>query len=136
MYTGYSFQPWINKSSISSGKSILEYSDATSRKYGIDQNITYNASVKRAKWNEAQHYWQIEYTRDGVELKLRCRFLFLCTGKAFLRKKSNYNLSVQVTIAMSLRILLSFKEARVSTVKLCILSFGPMISITQIRRSS
>jgi monooxygenase len=36
--------------------------------------------VKRATWDASLHYWKIEYIRDNVEVKMKCRFLFLCTG--------------------------------------------------------
>ena len=86
MYTfGYSFHPWRNKSAISDGKSILEYSHQTVMKYHINEHIQYKSSVRRAVWDGAQHMWKIDYTCDGVNKRMRCRFIFICTGRPVKR---------------------------------------------------
>jgi hypothetical protein len=42
---GFSFNPWTEKKTIAEAKLILNYLDATSKKFGIDQRIQFNTKV-------------------------------------------------------------------------------------------
>ena len=83
MYTlGYSFRPWTQPKAIADGLSILEYVRATSRAYGIDDKIRFKHHVKRASWSTTDAEWTVEAQRTdtGDVVRLRCNFLFMCSG--------------------------------------------------------
>src|SRR6188472_764659 len=82
MYTlGYSFRPWMSGQAIAAGDTILEYVRATARDHGIDRQIRFGHTVRRARWSERQARWTVEAQRaDGTVATFVCRFLFVCTG--------------------------------------------------------
>ena len=82
MYTlGYSFRPWTSGQAIAAGDTILEYVRATAREHGIDRQIRFGHTVRRARWSERQARWTVEAERaDGAVATFVCRFLFVCTG--------------------------------------------------------
>jgi len=83
MYTlGYSFRPWTAPKAIADGPSILEYVRDTARAYGIDDKIRFNHQVKRAFWSTPDAQWLVEAQRTdtGEIVRVRCNFLFMCSG--------------------------------------------------------
>ena len=83
MYTlGYSFRPWTAPKAIADGPSILEYVRATAREYGIDAKIRFKHRVKRAFWSTHDAQWTVEAERGDADdiVRLRCNFLFMCSG--------------------------------------------------------
>ncbi len=83
MYTlGFSFRPWTNPKAIADGPSILEYVRDTAAAYGIDKNIRFGHHVKRASWSTRDAQWTVEAMRTDTNerVRLRCNFLFMCSG--------------------------------------------------------
>ncbi|HUX23150.1 MAG TPA: NAD(P)/FAD-dependent oxidoreductase, partial [Burkholderiales bacterium] len=83
MYTlGYAFRPWTGEKSIADGPSILAYLRETARAYGIDRRIRFGHRVKRAAWSSQTAQWTVEVERiaSGETLRMRCNFLFMCSG--------------------------------------------------------
>lgn len=83
MYTfGFGWRPWPNAKAISDRESILRYLNDAVREQGIDRKIRFNHRVKRASWSTDDACWTVEYERRGSTEpeRLRCGFLFMCTG--------------------------------------------------------
>ncbi|MDB4991481.1 MAG: flavin-binding family monooxygenase [Myxococcaceae bacterium] len=83
MYTlGYSFKPWTNAKAIADGPSILRYVRETAREYGIDKHIRFEQRVTRASWSSADASWTVEIERGPTRepTRMRCNFLFMCSG--------------------------------------------------------
>ena len=81
MFTfGYRFQPWQNPKSLSSGEDIMAYLRDTAREHGIDRKIRYGHRVTAADWSGEDAAWTLTVDREGEEITLRTRFLYLCTG--------------------------------------------------------
>ncbi|MDN6887501.1 NAD(P)/FAD-dependent oxidoreductase [Variovorax sp. CAN2819] len=83
MYTlGYSFRPWTQAKSIAHGPSILSYLRETAAQHGIDRKIRFNHRVVRASWSTPDACWSVDVERgpERFPLRLRCNFLFLCSG--------------------------------------------------------
>lgn len=82
MYTlGFSFKPWRGEKAIADGPSILAYLQETARENGIDRLIHYGHRVTRASWSSDARIWTVELSKkDGSTTRMRCRFLFLCSG--------------------------------------------------------
>jgi cation diffusion facilitator CzcD-associated flavoprotein CzcO len=83
MYTlGYSFRPWPSAKSIADGPSILSYVRDTAREGGIDRKIRFNHRVIGAEWSSEDATWTVEAERTdtGETVRMRCGFLFLCSG--------------------------------------------------------
>ena len=83
MYTlGYSFKPWTQPKAIADGASILKYIQDTAREHDLERHIRYGLQVKRAEWSTADAAWTVEAERAGTDeiVRLRCNFLFMCTG--------------------------------------------------------
>ncbi len=82
MYTlGYSFKPWEQPKAIADGPSILKYVQDTAREHDIERHIRYGLQVRRAAWSSAEACWAVEAERhDGEIVRLRCNFLFMCSG--------------------------------------------------------
>ena len=83
MYTlGYRFRPWPGDKAIADGPAILQYLKDTAREFGIDRLIRFNQRVRRVAWSSERAEWTVAIERgdsDG-EMKMRCKFLFMCTG--------------------------------------------------------
>jgi cation diffusion facilitator CzcD-associated flavoprotein CzcO len=79
---GYSFRPWADPKAIADGPTILRYLRETAREHGIDRKIRFGHQVVRADWSSAQAQWtvQVRRGRDGAILRIRCAFLFMCSG--------------------------------------------------------
>ncbi len=77
---GYSFRPWTGHRALADGPSIAAYVRETARQFGIDGRIRFRHRVTRAAWCSEEALWTVEVDRDGTPLRLRCRFLFLCSG--------------------------------------------------------
>lgn len=91
MYTlGYSFRPWTQAKSIADGPSILNYLRETAAQHGIDRKIRFNHRVVRASWSTPDACWSVDVERGPERLpqRLRCNFLFLCSG--YYRYDSGY----------------------------------------------
>ena len=87
MYTySYGFKPWVNKSAIADGATILEYIRETADEYDLNQHIRYNHKVVSAQWSSTDHLWTVTVTRSDTQsdneepLTIRCRFILSCTG--------------------------------------------------------
>jgi monooxygenase len=83
MFTlGYSFRPWVEGKAIADGHSILKYINDTAKDYGIDKNIRFNHSVKRASWSSKNAQWTVEAEQgpDHQCVRFTCNFLFVCSG--------------------------------------------------------
>jgi monooxygenase len=83
MYTlGYAFKPWEAAKSIADGPSILDYVRQTAADNGIEQHIRFNHKVRRAEWSTADGSWTVEAERTDTQemVRLRCGFLFMCSG--------------------------------------------------------
>jgi cation diffusion facilitator CzcD-associated flavoprotein CzcO len=87
MYTySYGFKPWVNKSAIADGGTILEYIRETADEYDLNQHIRYNHKVVSAQWSSTDHLWTVTVTRSDTQsdneepLTIRCRFILSCTG--------------------------------------------------------
>jgi len=83
MYTlGYAFRPWTQPVSIADGPTILHYLRETAAQHGIDSKIRYGHRVLRASWSTPDACWTVEaeHGRDRQPVRLRCNFLFLCSG--------------------------------------------------------
>ena len=83
MYTlGYRFRPWRGEKAIADGPSILQYIKDTAREFGIDRRIRFSQRVKRVAWSSAEAKWTVDLQAEGQSqpTRVRCRFLFMCTG--------------------------------------------------------
>ena len=87
MYTySYGFKPWVNKSAIADGGTILEYIRETADEYDLNQHIRYNHKVVSAQWSSTDNLWTVTVTRSDTQsdneepLTIRCRFILSCTG--------------------------------------------------------
>ena len=83
MYTlGYAFKPWEEAKAIADGPAILRYVRDTARDYGVERRIRFGHRVKSASWSTADAAWTVEAERGpGREpVRLRCNFLFMCSG--------------------------------------------------------
>ena len=83
MYTlGYRFRPWRGEQAIADGPAILQYIRDTAREYGIDRHIRFQQRVTRIDWSSTDAEWTVELQRAGdpAPLKMRCGFLFMCSG--------------------------------------------------------
>ncbi len=79
---GYSFRPWTEPKAIADGPTILNYLRDTAHEYGIDRKIRFGCRVVRADWSSQDARWtvQLRHERDASTSRLRCAFLFLCSG--------------------------------------------------------
>jgi monooxygenase len=81
MYTlGYAFQPWTEGKAIADGPSIRRYIARTARANGIDRHIRYGHRVVGADWSSEDACWRVEAEHDGARVRLRTRFLHMCSG--------------------------------------------------------
>jgi cation diffusion facilitator CzcD-associated flavoprotein CzcO len=78
---GYSFRPWNDDATFASGPLIREYVNATAREEGIERHIRFGHRVTAADWDSAQTRWTVSAgTESGGTVRIRCRFLFFCSG--------------------------------------------------------
>jgi monooxygenase len=83
MFTlGYSFKPWEQPKSIADGESIRDYIREAATENGLQQRIQFNSRIVRAEWSSEEARWTVEVQRtdSGERSRLRCGFLFGCTG--------------------------------------------------------
>lgn len=83
MYTfGYRFRPWTGEQAIADGASILQYLKDTAREFGIDKRIRFRHRVRRIEWSSQSADWTVDIERPSPSepLRIRCNFLFMCTG--------------------------------------------------------
>lgn len=83
MYTlGYGFRPWTQPKAIADGPAILAYLRETAAAHGVDAKIRFNHRVLSASWSTPDACWTVEAEggRDRHPVRLRCNFLFLCSG--------------------------------------------------------
>jgi monooxygenase len=83
MYTlGYRFRPWTQPKSIADGPAILGYLRDTAAQHGIERHIRFNHRVVRAAWSTPDACWTVdaELGPERLPVRLRCNFLFLCSG--------------------------------------------------------
>jgi len=77
---GFPFRPWRGELSIASGESIRDYIADTARAFNIEREIRFGHRVTAAAWSSASARWTVDYIADGVAGRLRCRFLYMCSG--------------------------------------------------------
>jgi len=79
---GYSFRRWTDPKAIADGPTILRYLRDTAREYGIDRQIRFGHKLVRADWSTPQALWTVQLQRaaDGASVRMRCHFLFMCSG--------------------------------------------------------
>jgi monooxygenase len=79
---GYSFRPWTDRKAIAAGPTILNYLRDTAREHGIDRKIRFGHKVLRADWSSPDARWTVQLRRedDGSTMRIRCAFLFMCSG--------------------------------------------------------
>lgn len=77
---GYAFRPWKEAKSIADAPSILKYVKATASEAGIDKRIRFRHRVKSASWSTVEARWTVEIECDGGVKRLRCNFLYMCSG--------------------------------------------------------
>ncbi len=83
MYTfGYSFRPWLSDAAIADGELIRNYIRETAQAYGIDRHIHFQHRVTSASWSSVDAVWTVIAERgpEREPVRLRCNFLFTCTG--------------------------------------------------------
>jgi len=83
MYTlGYRLRPWRHDRALADGSEILGYLRETARETGVGELIRYDHRVVGAQWSTATARWTVTVQRDdgSGELRLSCRFLFVCSG--------------------------------------------------------
>ncbi|SFO54177.1 Predicted flavoprotein CzcO associated with the cation diffusion facilitator CzcD [Variovorax sp. OK605] len=105
MYTlGYAFRPWTQPKSIADGHTILGYLRETAAQHGVDAKIRFNHRVLRASWSTPEACWTVdaEHGRDRQPVRLRCNFLFLCSG--YYRYDAGYTPEFAGTAAYTGRI--------------------------------
>ena len=91
---GYSFRPWTHPKAISPGDNIRDYITDTARDGGIDRNIRFRHTIRRASWSSADARWTVEAVRKSADGRsesvcLTCNFLFSCAG--YYRYSSGYS---------------------------------------------
>lgn len=77
---GYDFRPWTQAKAIADGPSIRAYIEDTAREYGIDQHIRFDHRVKSAAWSTEEAAWTLEVEHASERRRLRCNFLYMCSG--------------------------------------------------------
>jgi cation diffusion facilitator CzcD-associated flavoprotein CzcO len=83
MYTlGYDFKPWTDPKAIADGPTILRYIRETAQEAGIVPHIRFGHTVRSAQWRSGEACWTVRAERraDGIEVELRTRFLYVCSG--------------------------------------------------------
>jgi monooxygenase len=81
MYTlGFSFSPWENPKAVADGPSILSYIKATAKKFNVEQNILFKHKAIAAEWNSSESLWTVTVEKNGLQSKMRSRFLMVCGG--------------------------------------------------------
>ncbi len=83
MYTlGFRFRPWTGEQAIADGAAILQYIRDTASEFGIDRKIRFNHRVCRIEWSSQSAEWTVDIKRPSPSepLRIRCNFLFMCTG--------------------------------------------------------
>ncbi len=79
---GYSFRPWTDARAIVDGPTILGYLRDTAREFGVERRIRFGHRVVRADWSSRDASWTVRLRReeDGGTVRIRCAFLFMCSG--------------------------------------------------------
>ncbi len=78
---GFSFEPWVEESSIADGDSILRYVRQTAEDAGITDHIRYDHKVVAVSWSSETALWTVEAERsDGEKAVVTCNFLMMCSG--------------------------------------------------------
>lgn len=81
MFTlGYPFRPWRNAAAIADGPAILRYVRETAAELGIGARIRFRHRVVAASWSSREARWTVEVDAAGERRRLRCRFLYACSG--------------------------------------------------------
>ena len=87
MYTySYGFKPWVKKSAIADGDTILEYIREAADEYDLNRHIRYNHKVVSAQWSSTDNFWTVTAARSDPQsdteepLTIRCRFILSCSG--------------------------------------------------------
>ncbi len=62
---GYGFRPWTHPKAISPGDDIRDYITDTARDAGIDRNIRFRHTIKRARWSSKEAKWTVEAVRKS-----------------------------------------------------------------------
>lgn len=83
----FSFRPWPGDRHFGNGEQIQQYLEDTAAEYGIDRHIRFGRKVVGADWDSAEARWTVTVAHSaengssrGSTSRIRCRFLFGCTG--------------------------------------------------------
>jgi monooxygenase len=79
---GYRFKPWLHEKTIADGPAIWDYIKETAAEHEITKNIHFGHCVLGADWSSKDAAWTVRARReaDGIEVKFRANFLFMCSG--------------------------------------------------------
>ena len=83
---GFSFRPWTEPHSISSGESIRQYVNDTADEFDLRRHIRFGWTVSAADWDSVEGHWNVTLVgrADGIHmgetLGVTARFLFMCSG--------------------------------------------------------
>ncbi len=79
---GYRFKPWLHEKSIADGPSIHDYVRETAAEFGVTSKINFGHKMLAADWSSETAAWTVTAIRlsDGVKIKIRANFLFMCAG--------------------------------------------------------
>jgi monooxygenase len=83
MFTlGYRFRPWEQAEAIADGPSIRSYIEQTADEHGVAGAVRYRHRAVSASWSSEDARWTVEVERgpDAERSRIRCSFLFACTG--------------------------------------------------------
>lgn len=76
----YSFRPWPGTRHFGGGRAIREYVEETAAEAGVTRLIRFGHRVTATDWDSSACRWTVRGTGPDGEFRLRCRFLFGCTG--------------------------------------------------------
>ena len=79
---GYRFRPWLDAKAIADGPAILDYIRDTAEEFGVDRDVRYRHTVRRASWSSSDSRWTVEAESgaEGRSASYRCNLILMCAG--------------------------------------------------------
>lgn len=77
---GFPWQPWLSKSAIASGESILSYINDSAAVHGIDRHVQFHHKLTAANWSSSQQLWTLTVDVDGEKEIFHTHFLIMGCG--------------------------------------------------------
>ncbi|KAF2742436.1 FAD/NAD(P)-binding domain-containing protein [Sporormia fimetaria CBS 119925] len=77
---GFEFNPWKKPNPIATGESIVDYINATAKKFGIDEKIQFRHKVVSANWSSDAQRWRLEVENEGIRKVYHAKFVIMGTG--------------------------------------------------------